>query len=451
MGIQDVVLAPIYLAVLFVFFKTFQRKWTTPLTRKYYIPGLFAKFGGALFLGLIYTFYYQGGDTRVYFDLAQPIQACFYNVSPMSALKIIFGFYEEFDPNTYDFLNYNIFYVKNDHRTMFIIRLVAVTSLFSFHTYLINAFFFAAFSFWGSWLLLQTLVDMYPQLARKLAISVLFMPSIVCWGSGLMKDSICFGALGILFHGFYFGIIKRQALPRNSLLMFLGAYLLYAIRLHILMSLLPALALWLYLGYMKSIRSVATKVVIAPFLVLAAVTLGYFAVLRISADSEYDVEKIAAKAQVTATYLNKTAAQSQGSAYEIAEFDGTIIGMLRQLPFGITVTLFRPFLWEARNPVALLSALESSFFIYLTFMAFFRIKWSKLVHIFQTQPMVPVSLAFALSFAFAVGITSGNFGTLVRYKIPLMPFYLTAIWVILAFNQKKKRARPIIAPRQMAP
>jgi hypothetical protein len=38
----------------------------------------------------------------------------------------------------------------------------------------------------------------------------------------------------------------------------------------------------------------------------------------------------------------------------------------------------------------------------------------------------------------------------VRYKIPLMPFYLTAIWVILEFNQKKKRARRF-APPQLAP
>jgi len=447
MNIQDVILAPIYLAILYVFFKAYQRKLTTPLTKRFYMPALMAKFGGALFLGLIYTFYYDGGDTIVYFRLAQPVHHCFFHVSPLSALGFIFGD-TSYNPDTYEFLNYNIFYVKQDLRTLFIIRLVSLLSLFTFHTYLIIAFFFAAFSFWGSWLMLQALVDMYPQLVRKIAISVLFMPSIIFWGSGLMKDAICFGALGMLFHGFYFGVIKRQSVQRNTVFILIGTYLLYSIRLHILMCFLPALGLWLYLGYMKNIRSAVTKAVIAPFLIVASIALGYFAVLRISADSEYDVDKIAQKAQVTATYLNKTA--GQGSSYELAEFDGSIVGMLRQLPFGITVTLFRPFLWESRNVVTLFSALEASFFIYLTFIAFYKIKWVKLVMILKDHPIVPVSLAFALSFAFAVGITSGNFGTLVRYKIPLMPFYLTAIWVILEFNQKKKRARRF-APPQPAP
>jgi hypothetical protein len=449
MNIQDVVLGPIFLAIIYVFFKAKERKLASPPLRRYFIKALLAKCGGALFLGLIYTYYYQGGDTLLYFDLAQPIYHCFYNVSPLSALQIIFGDLD-YNPDTYEFLNYNIFYTKNDFKTMFIIRLVAMASLFTFHTYLVNAFLFASFSFWGSWLMLEALVNMYPQLARKLVIAVMFMPSTVFWGSGLMKDSVCFGALGLLFHGFYFGIIKRKALPVNVAYMLLGAYLLYSIRVHILMCFLPALALWLYLGYMSKIRSVATKVVIAPFLVVAAVGLGYFAVLRISADTDYDVDRLANKAQVTATYLNKTAASTQGSAYELPEFDGSLVGMLRQFPFGVTVTLFRPFVWEVRNPVALLSALEASFFIYLTFMAFFRIKWARLVQIFREQPMVPVSLAFALSFAFAVGITSGNFGTLVRYKIPLIPFYLTAVWVILAFNQKKKKGRRLAVP-QFAP
>jgi hypothetical protein len=39
-------------------------------------------------------------------------------------------------------------------------------------------------------------------------------------------------------------------------------------------------------------------------------------------------------------------------------------------------------------------------------------------------------LVFSIIFAFSVGFTSYNFGTLVRYKIPLMPFYYIALFIL---------------------
>jgi hypothetical protein len=33
-------------------------------------------------------------------------------------------------------------------------------------------------------------------------------------------------------------------------------------------------------------------------------------------------------------------------------------------------------------------------------------------------------------FAFSVGLTTSNFGALVRYKIPAVPFYLSAILIL---------------------
>ena len=46
-------------------------------------------------------------------------------------------------------------------------------------------------------------------------------------------------------------------------------------------------------------------------------------------------------------------------------------------------------------------------------------------------------LIFTLIFAFAVGISTSNFGSLVRYKIPCMPFY-TAFLIILFYPPKQE-------------
>jgi hypothetical protein len=43
-------------------------------------------------------------------------------------------------------------------------------------------------------------------------------------------------------------------------------------------------------------------------------------------------------------------------------------------------------------------------------------------------------LIFSIIFAFAVGFTSMNFGALARYKTPALPFYFTAMVLLLDRN-----------------
>ena len=61
--------------------------------------------------------------------------------------------------------------------------------------------------------------------------------------------------------------------------------------------------------------------------------------------------------------------------------------------------------------------------------------------IIGSTPIVLFCFIFALTFAFAVGISSYNFGTLVRYKIPLMPFYVAGLYIMEGFIEKKVKRR----------
>jgi hypothetical protein len=65
-----------------------------------------------------------------------------------------------------------------------------------------------------------------------------------------------------------------------------------------------------------------------------------------------------------------------------------------------------------------------------------------------------MSFVFSLIFAASVGITSANFGTLVRYKIPLIPFYLSGLYILQSIANERRRTptqRIVKAPqRQLA-
>src|SRR5215216_472684 len=75
--IWDLILTPIYLIVLSFIAKRYRDKKYPkghPL-RKYYLPGLYVKFFGVIFIALIYQFYYNGGDTYNFFYHSQIINS----------------------------------------------------------------------------------------------------------------------------------------------------------------------------------------------------------------------------------------------------------------------------------------------------------------------------------------------------------------------------------------
>jgi len=70
--IWDLILTPIYLIVLSAIAKR-QRDKRYPVghpLRPYYMRGLYLKFFGAIFIALIFQYYYGGGDTYNYFTYA---------------------------------------------------------------------------------------------------------------------------------------------------------------------------------------------------------------------------------------------------------------------------------------------------------------------------------------------------------------------------------------------
>ncbi|MBK9533341.1 MAG: hypothetical protein IPO42_16435 [Chitinophagaceae bacterium] len=56
------------------------------------------------------------------------------------------------------------------------------------------------------------------------------------------------------------------------------------------------------------------------------------------------------------------------------------------------------------------------------------------------DPVILYCLLFALLFALFVGATTANFGTLVRYKIPCLPFYIIALYLIHDRTRKIKNS-----------
>ncbi|SMB89590.1 hypothetical protein SAMN00120144_0956 [Hymenobacter roseosalivarius DSM 11622] len=438
MELKDLLLTPIYLGVFYAIAFGVRKRFTNVLTKKYFIPALSVKFLGAIALGLIYQFYYKGGDTFNYFNHTKIVYQAFWD-SPSSGIKLLFS-HGEYDPNTASYAARMEWYDAPKEFT--VIKIAVWCALLCFNTYTIIALMFATISFSGMWAMFVTLIKVRPSIYKSLAISVFFIPSVFFWGSGLMKDSICLGALGWVFFAFYRGAIEKKHVTASAIIGFIAAYTIFTIKVYILLCFLPPALLWVFNENSQKIRNPLVRTLAKPLFLIAGVLIAGFAATTLTAgDDQYDVTKIGERSKITADYLYSVSVKEGGSAYHIGELDGTLSGMIKLAPQAIIVSLFRPFLWEARNPVMILSAIEALYFLIFTIRIFYKSGVIKTLTTISRSPVLVLCFVFSLVFAIAIGTSTSNFGTLVRYKIPLIPFYVAGLYILQDISTAATRSK----------
>lgn len=437
--IWDLVLTPPYILVL-VYLAKQRRDKKYPVghpLRGYYLPGLYVKFGGAVFIALIYQFYYNGGDTFNYFYHSQIINSSL-DSSFSTWVNLILHKSPDVDPGMYQYTSQMYWY--SDPSAYNVAAIGAVMGLLNGTTYIPIALLFAFISYTGIWAMFETFTKIYPEKHQPLAYAFLFIPSTFVWGSALFKDTVCMFSLGWMTYCTFRIFVNKDFSIKNFLLLGLSFYLIATIKVYILLAFVPALGLWLLMTYSGRIQSVAARWLLN-IVFIAVVVVGFIYVAQAYAKqlNEYSLENITKKAQKTQGWITYVSETTEGSAYDIGKIDGTAKSMLSKFPQAINVTLYRPYLWEAGKPIILLSSLEATTFFILTLIIFFRMGFFKTFKRIFTDPNLTFFFIYTMIFAFAVGISTGNFGSLSRYKIPCMPFF-GALLLILYYETKPQLA-----------
>ena len=437
--ITDFILLPIYLFIVFIFAAYFRNKYypSGHPHRRFFMTAFTLKIIGAVFLGIIYQFYYKGGDTLNYWRQTEIINSSMSD-SFWTWLRLITGSAEIYDVDVYDYTTQFLWYgIRTPEYLMSVIG--ALIGLFTMTTYLPTAVIFAALSFIGIWKLYVVFTKLYPRLSKQLAYAILFIPSVIFWGSGFMKDTITLSCMGWVTHFFYTIFYENKKIIANSVFALIFLYIIYIIKSYIVMAFLPAILLW-GVGLL-SYKIKDTRLILFVRYFLYASAIGGILLVggKLEAEmfGEYNIENVASKSFVTRDYLFRISNEQDGSGYTLGDFDPTLLGMLEQAPAGVNVTLFRPYLWEARKPIVMISALESLFFLIFTIVVIFRNNPLRVVQRVLSDETLQFCLIFTLVFAFAVGISTSNFGSLVRYKIPCLPFF-TAFLIILYYPPKQE-------------
>ncbi len=449
----DFVLLPIYL-VLLLFFSVLYRniKYRNSPAKPYFLPGLLVKIFGALALGAIYGFYYKGGDTFYYFHDARTFNVAI-NDSLYRFFELLFLPAGKITLSTYEHTRWLTFF--RDTSTWTADKFYGVLSVFSFHSYPVMSVLTGFLSFTGVWALFLVFADIYPQLRRQFAFAILFVPSVFFWGSGVLKDSITLGGLGWVTYTSYQIFFKRRKIIRNALILLFTSYLVLQIKAYILISFLPAMILWLFLSFRSAIQYKFIRVLSGPVMFAAALIFGYFLIKRLGEEfTQFSLRNVLGTAQAFHEWHGYLAKAEKASGYSLGSVDGSWFSVLSKMPAAVNVTLFRPYLWEVRSPVMLLSAVESLFIFGFTLRIFWLNGIRNTLRVIVSNPTITFCIIFSLIFAFAVGFTSYNFGALVRYKIPCIPFFLAGMLILnhittqdrLKRGAEQNKRRPAFRP-----
>lgn len=445
----EYMLLPVFLIIIFsISARIKNRRIEKEPYYKYYIPGVLAKVFGGLGLCFVYVYYYRGGDTIMYYESSWAMTNLFWD-TPGDFFTVLFG------DNTREhhslFSNTTGFpyeYLYFDHRTFLVIRIVSPIMILCFKSYILSTVVLAWVAYSGLWRLFVLFCTYYKDLHLQFAIAILFFPSVVFWGSGILKDTITLSATCWFVYSFYKIFLQKKSRFKHTIALLLSGFLIVSIKPYIILTLLPGALSWVFFERINRIRNRFLKYMLIPVIFIACLG-GALAVLSLLGNmlDKFSLDKVIETAVVTQNDLKQD--YYQGNSFDIGEIDPSLAGIIAKAPLAITAGIYRPFLWDSNNAVMLISALENTFVLGLSLFLLIRIKVRRLLAIFFNNPLLLFCISYAVLFAFSIGLTTSNFGALVRFKIPYISFFISGLFILLYFNRKENRKLVKVAHEEM--
>lgn len=452
----DFLVIPLALLLVLLVIRLMQQRYAGDPSAVYIVPALLLKVFGGLMVGVIYWYYYGGGDTFFYHLLGVRLAKLAVE-SPGEYLQALLLNGEEGKTTVNAMLTANgIDNLYGGYAEITTAKVASVFILIAGYSYSGASILMSLTSFLGIWSLYRVLDSQFPHYRGHIAIACFYIPSIFFWGSGILKDTITLSCLCFITYILYRGIKSPTVFLLAAPALLFAAGLILRIRDFILLSYLPFASFWLYRMLIGRIGSQAIRVLVGP--IIAAVVLGLSAVLFSSlsgSSGKYNIDSVFVTAYIAHNDLGRERYYSdgQGSRYELPEFDGTLAGALASFPRAVTLTLFRPFLWESRNPVMLLAAIESTALLCICLYVVFRLGLVRMLRTINQQPLLQFMFTYAITFAFMSALGSGNFGNLVRYKVASLVFFYAPVMVMFAeakAKAKRKATAHTLAPELQA-
>lgn len=300
-------------------------------------------------------------------------------------------------------------------------------------------FVFAMVGFAGQVALCLTFwKELAEQHAKKAALACLFVPSLVFWSAGAVKETLAICGLGFFSLGL--SALRRSAMLSSLSGLLFGILLIWLSKPFLVLALACAVAA---AGYTHRAIRTDGRVSVRPVLVLAWALVGVVALLAIGEFlPKYSIANIS---EQVVEEQARFARVSGGSDFEVESYaDRSAFEQFLMTPVAVGTSWFRPFVFEAKNAVMLINSLESTAFVFLFFSAIRRYGLRIVGRTFSSPVMI-FAFVVACVLGVGVGLTTSNMGSLSRYRITMLPFFV--LWLLIVQTKgdvlEKPRERAI--------
>lgn len=400
---------------------------------KYYFQNLLFKLAFGMIYALTYIFYYKGGDTIAYWELASCMNKLFWQ-NPEFYFKELFA--DSTAPNYYPPYNAGTgsppYWILREAEGFFVSKVVSFFTFITGNSYVAITLLFSALVARANWKFFEMIHVLFPIRSKWMVYAVLFVPSVSFWCTGVSKDAIVFISILYVVSNFFLLINGKVKNKLGSILwMLFYLWLIYKVRSVILVTLFIPLLLAMSNRITSRFNEFGFFKRLIQFGIASVSIAVFFVGIQLYGDA-ISVNKYLEEAEVT----QKDFAQNSiytGKKYSIGVEDYSPTGILKAMPLSVITGVFRPFLWEALSPTLLLNGLESTLLIYLFFKCFV-INWRERYQLVKNNDFLVFAFFFVVIFAFITGFSSIIFGVLVRLRAPLLPFLF-----ILFLAQEQKR------------
>ena len=431
--LNDILVVPFYLLVAWLIAHGIQKKKIEQFPYyKYYSLGLFAKIFAGVAFAIIYTFYYGETDTHYYYWGSQTLVrlagkdfSAFIEIMMGSRTPEMFS---KFDAST----GYPTYW--NDINSFAVCRFNVPFYLLGFGSYIGNTIMMNIVLYSGVWRFYELMLKLFTNCERLLALALLFVPSVLFWGSGILKDGWSLTSAFFIFISIYQIFIEKKKIFINVAALVFWGYISICIRPYSFYTTLGSSLIWIGFHYISNVKSHFIRTMVFPvvIVVLWLVGTGLFAKLSMFSGNRYNsVDAMIESAWIIQDDLKKD--YYGGNRFDIGTFEPTLSGIIGKAPKAIMAGIFRPYIWESKTILMAVSGLET--FVLLVFFIYILLKvnvW-RFFKTVLTNPFLLASFIFLITYSFFVGLTTANFGALVRYRMPVFVF----LSIILVISYRK--------------
>ena len=392
------------------------------------------KIAAGVLMYYIYTYHYTDRSTAdifKYFDDSLVMHRTLFT-NPLHYVQMMtgigndapqFAVYYDSMNNWYRVYESNLY---NDSHT--IIRINALLRLFSFGYFNVHMVFMCFISLSGLVALYKFFVPYMEGKTRELFVAVFLLPSVLFWGSGVLKEAVLLFGMGMLLYNID-KLTGQKFKVRWLLWMLFSLLLLIYTKYYIFIILVPLLVSYVWCNYTHQRHCLLKYAAVLLVYLIGGFSLHYvfpdYNALEIIAQKQNDFVRLALHME-------------SGSLISPQFLQPDLFSVLIQSPVAFLNTLFRPFIFESGSLLVMLSAIENLLLLIVILLCIVFSSWK-----IANKPVFYLCLFFFVIIFTLTGLTTPVMGAIVRYKVPAMPFML--IFFIMILNKEKlKRYFPFL-------